>query len=1243
VIYKQELIINKQLMKLIKLIIFIAFFFCTISIQKINAQCAAGFTSNATLVNGQYGTGLVQFTDTSQASVGDTLISWAWNFGDGVTANIKNPIHFYPTPGNYTITLLVQDNSSSNSTQQQLLMNPAYPQGCQAVINFAYPQPYPTVPGPPVPITFDGIYSTLPTNDGIASVLWNFGDGTTSTQLSPVHTFSNDTSYTVSYTINTINGCTSNQTVLVNSAPCTMVATASASATDSTVFNLEILNGVPPYTINWQQATSPWNWEPVPSSQLSNGNLTLQALDSTVYSYGQIYAANGCPLGGHSPFGLNGFTFNFNYDQTINTNFVFLQEGGNSLTVFFADNSYYTPYYNAPINIVSHFWDFGDGTTSTDASPTHVYANYGSYTITHTITDAQGLVGTITSNINISLCNYTFTSSITPPTGNNHILIANATGGFPPYNYTWNDTLNGANPTTTNTIDANHAAYYSVRITDSFGCVASINEWVAQDAQIQYSPHFQDTCNANFMYGIGTTSALPGTNNALFTIAEEQNWGYLSVPHTYTWTYSDGYVDTLNLDYGNSTFYIRPYAQGQIFDVTLTVTGGGCNLSTTQTVDYTEGACNLSPGWPWTTSMNLFQGQYPLRINANAANGAGTWASVTYLWDNGSTAPFIYAYTSGEYCVTITDSLGCSKNLCYTYYAPYDSTITLCGNVFNDANNNGVFDGTETAVVNSNVVSIVGNGNTYNATVDGNGHYSAQVPAGIYTISYSIPAAHSFTIPASSDTIARYLNVTASLGLNQCGYNFGVSNNTSTIGGKLFFDGNTNGVLDSLEVGIAYQPITAGPYTVFTDANGNFSMNVIANNYNLTYIPQNAFSSYTLTTPGVIAIDANTVGSSFTNKNFGIHTNSVGSDLGVYLWPTSDVNNGFPAHYTIEYYNNGITSANNTITMVYDTSLNFVSSTVPYLTHNPATNTITWFIPTIENYSNNYLYVNFVSDVTLTMNTPVTCQASIFNATLSDINLQNNTVTLNQLSVSSFDPNDKLVARTNNENNSLQLISSLNPDQELEYVIRFQNIGNASAVNVVIVDEMSNLLDEDSYMLLGGSHNCEVTRLENVVTYRFNNIMLPCEEDAGDASNGFVTFRISSLSGLDVGELISDQARIYFDFNAPIITNFANILMHEPSIVSDTQYHAIVSHALGMYPNPIKEKGYVKFVLEEETNILITTTDLSGKEVFKETRIGNSGVNYLEIDATELEAGVYILKITGKNTNIIHKISISKS
>jgi len=489
-----------------------------------NAQCVAGFTSNVNMVNGQYGTGLVQFTDTSHASVGDTLISWAWSFGDGVTANIKNPIHYYPTPGNYTVTLFVHDNSSNNGTQQQFLINTAYPVGCQAYINYAYPQPYPTVPGPHVPISFLSNANLLPTNDAIANVLWNFGDGTTSTLLNPVHTYSQDTTFLVSYTLNT-----------------------------------------------------------------------------------------------------------------------------------------------------------------------------------------------------------------------------------------------------------------------------------------------------------------SGANNAVTFFAEENYWGFLSSAHTYTWTYSDGYIDTTNLNsYG---FYnMRPYVAGQVYDTTLTVTGGGCNASSTQTVDFSVGACNLSPLWSWNTNYFLFQNQYPLKINANTANGAGTAASRTYLWNNGSTAPYVYAYSSGEYCVTITDSLGCSKTLCYTYYAPHDSLITLCGNVYNDANNNGIFDGAETPTGSSNTVQITNGSTTYNASVDGTGYYSANVPAGNYMTTYASTAGHNFITPTTPDSIAHYANVTATYGNNLCGYNFGISNNTSFIGGKLFYDDDSDGVLDSTEIGIAYQPISAGIYTVFTDSLGYFKFNVVANN-----------------------------------------------------------------------------------------------------------------------------------------------------------------------------------------------------------------------------------------------------------------------------------------------------------------------------------------------------------------------------------------------------------------------------
>jgi PKD repeat protein len=1199
------------------------------------AQCVAGFTSNVNSVNGQYGTGLVTFTDTSHASVGDTLISWAWDFGDGATANIKNPVHFYPTAGNYTVTLLVNDNSSNNTVSKQILMSVPYPHGCDANINYTYNYPLPT--SGTVPTLFLSNANIIPTNDSLASVKWTFGDGNSSTLLNPVYTYQQDTVFVLRYRITTVNGCIDSTEVYIQGIPCQMYVTVAPNPTDSTKFDATVVNGAPPYTTYWYESTSQWNYTPTPASQISNGGLTLQAVDSTMYTL-TINQSNGCSAT-YGSVSLNGFSIQYNNSPCINANFVFLQQGGNSLTVDFSDNT--IDCYSIPLNLVSQFWDFGDGTTSTQAFPTHTYNNYGGYTITYIVSASSGLIDTIVTNINILHCNYNFISSITPPTSNNNILNAVVVGGIPPLSYTWNDTLNGSNPTTTTSIIANLPRYYSVHITDANGCVASINQWVAQDAYIQYNPHFQDTCSAKFAYGLGTSSVIPNTA-AISLFAEEYTWGYLAAPHTYSWTYSDAYVDTIYVNYYDSLtpFATRPYAPGELFDVTLTVTGGGCNASTTQTIDFSAGACNLSPNWPWSTSVGLFQGQYPLKITANAANGAGTQASRTYLWSNGSTAPFIYAYTSGEYCVTITDSLGCSKNNCYTYYAPYDSTITLCGNIFNDANNNGVFDGLETAVVNSNLISVTGNGSTYNATVDGQGHYEVNVPAGNYIISYSTTPGNNFTTPFSSDTIAKYLNVTAGYGNNSCVYNFGISNNTSTISGKLFYDDDNDGVLDSLETGIAYQPIIAGPYTVFTDAHGNFNMNVIANSYSLTYTPQNAFSSYTLTTPGTISINANTVGSNFPNKNFGIHTTNIGADLGVNLWPTSVVNNGFPAHYTIEYYNNGATSANNTITLTYDSLRIFDNASLTPTSINPTTRTITWDIPTIASYTNQYLYVNFTAIVQLMMNTPVTTTAAISNNTGTETLLANNTATLNQLSVSSWDPNDKLVIRTNTDNVMEQNISSIDSNQTIEYMIRFQNLGNYKAINIRIVDELSDKLDPNSYVLLGGSDNCQVTRLGNVVTYKFDNIDLPTEADSGDASNGFVTFKIKALSSLVEGDIISDMANIYFDFNEPVATPYSNLLMVDPSFILDSQAIIITNNNVGVFPNPLSERGFVKYVLTDDSQVKLSLSEINGKTIMDETTQGNKGMNYYNLDVSNHKSGLYILKVSSSQGTSNHKINI---
>jgi len=326
--------------------------------------------------------------------------------------------------------------------------------------------------------------------------------------------------------------------------------------------------------------------------------------------------------------------------------------------------------------------------------------------------------------------------------------------------------------------------------------------------------------------------------------------------------------------------------------------------------------------------------------------------------------------------------------------------------------------------------------------------------------------------------------------------------------------------------------------------------------------------------------------------------------------------------------------------MTYDSTRTYQSSSIAATSINTATHTITWNIPFVYAYTNNYIYVNFTALVALSMNTPVSSTAHISNASGTETLLANNNATLNQLSVASWDPNDKLVIATNTDDVTEQNISSITANQEIDYVIHFQNVGNYQAINVRVEDEMSTMLDADSYVLLGGSHNCQVTRQNNKVTYKFDNINLPPESENEEGSNGFVSFKINANTSLIEGDIITDMAKIYFDYNQPILTNYANILMVNASVISDSQSIIITNNNLGVFPNPSSGRGFVKFTLDDDMPVKLAIADMNGKDIMEQNINGKKGINYYNLDVSTQNTGLYILKVANEKSTLFHKISI---
>ena len=142
----------------------------------------AAFTTNLT-------SGFVPFAVGFNDTTAGAPVAWNWSFGDNGTSIEQHPIHAYTMPGVYTVNLTVTDAYgavSGNETiiRAKLLLHPAFSVNLTAgVVPFA--------------VGFTDL-----TAANASAWLWSFGDGNTSIEQHPVHTYTIAGAYTVSLTVN---------------------------------------------------------------------------------------------------------------------------------------------------------------------------------------------------------------------------------------------------------------------------------------------------------------------------------------------------------------------------------------------------------------------------------------------------------------------------------------------------------------------------------------------------------------------------------------------------------------------------------------------------------------------------------------------------------------------------------------------------------------------------------------------------------------------------------------------------------------------------------------------------------------------------------------------------------------------------------------------------------------------------------------------------------------------------------
>jgi uncharacterized repeat protein (TIGR01451 family) len=207
-----------------------------------------------------------------------------------------------------------------------------------------------------------------------------------------------------------------------------------------------------------------------------------------------------------------------------------------------------------------------------------------------------------------------------------------------------------------------------------------------------------------------------------------------------------------------------------------------------------------------------------------------------------------------------------------------------------------------------------------------------------------------------------------------------------------------------------------------------------------------------------------------------------------------------------------------------------------------------------------------------------------------------------------FDPNEKSVLPEGN----------ISPTQKLTYTIEFQNTGTALAHNVVVVDTLSQYVDPTTLNVLSSSHE-ETTSIVsgNIVKFTFNNINLVDTATSKTSSIGVVKYTISPKNTAAAGDVIKNNAGIYFDANPVIKTNTTK----SPIVGAPLSVNRIsTSLNIACFPNPFTTATSIVF--NTDGTHYIELDDVTGRKI--ET-MECSGRQY-ELQRNNLAAGVYFIK-----------------
>ncbi|GLU44904.1 PKD domain-containing protein [Allomuricauda sp. NBRC 101325] len=570
------------------------------------------------------------------------VTSYLWDFGDGsATSTEADPTHIFTDMGTYTVELTVGDGDGNFDTKM-IIINVTG----TGIAPLAVASADITEGEVPLEVSFTGSGSSDDMGT-ITSYAWDFGDGGTSTEADPTHTFTTEGIYTVTLIVTDIEGLTDSDELSITVLTPNVAPVAVITATPE--------NGEAPLEVAFIGSNSTdsgsgtivsYAWD------FGDGNSSTEADPTHIYTDAGNYTAE---LIVTDDGGLTG---------TASILIQVTEIGGNQAPVAVATANITTGLAPLPIifngsgstddvGVVSYEWNFGDGQSSTEADPTHTFVASGVYTVVLTVTDGGGLLDTAEITVTVTNQAPVAIATATPETGNAPLEVSfmgsNSSDNGSIVSYAWDFGDGNSSPLDDPTHTYSSSGSYTavLTVTDDEGLTSTASILI-QVTEVGGNQAPVAVATANPTEGQAPLAVIFNGSGSTDDV------GIVS----YAWDFQDGTTS-------NIMNPVTSFDTEGTYNVTLTVTDeGGLTDMTTITI-IVSGTVN--PQAPIAViAATPESGDAPLEVTFTGSNSTDDVGVIGYSWDFGdggtsTLADPIYVYaTTGTYnaVLTVTDGDG---------------------------------------------------------------------------------------------------------------------------------------------------------------------------------------------------------------------------------------------------------------------------------------------------------------------------------------------------------------------------------------------------------------------------------------------------------------------------------------------------------------------------------------------------------------------------------------------------------